>query len=304
MAVFFAVITQNILPIFLVAAAGYALRRWRAPDPRVLSSVVLNVFSPALVFSSLVNSRIPGGELLELGIFAVLMIAGMGLLALLAARVLRLARPEMAALLVVVMFANTGNYGLTLVQLRYGDAGMARAVVYYTVSTMLVYTVGIFVASLGTVPWRSALGRTLRMPAFYATVAAVLVYSLNIPMPAPLMSAVDIAAQGAIPVMLLVLGMQLADLQPGTINLRLTMPALGLRLLVAPLVAAGLATALGLSGLTRSAAVIEASMPTAVLTIILATEFGLPAGAVTSIVVLGTLISPVTVAAAIALLGL
>lgn len=304
MAEFGVVITQNILPILLVASFGYALRRWRDPDPRVLASVVLNVFSPALVFTSLVNSRIPAGELLDLALFTVLVIAGLGLLALLAAKVLRLRRLDMAALLIVVMFGNTGNYGLTLVQLRYGEAGLARGIVFYTVSTMLVYTLGIFVASLGAVPWRRALGRTLRMPAFYATVLAVLIYSFDVTVPRPLMSALEIAAAGAIPVMLLVLGMQLAELKPSTINIRLTVPALGLRLLAGPLVAVAVAAGLGLSGVTRSAAIIEASMPTAVLTIILATEFGLPIAAVTSIVVIGTLISPFTVAATISLLGL
>ena len=47
---------------------------------------------------------------------AALVIAAMGLLGFAAARLLRLSRSEMAALLVVVMFANSGNYGLTLMQ--------------------------------------------------------------------------------------------------------------------------------------------------------------------------------------------
>lgn len=303
MSVIFAVITQNILPIFLVAAAGYGLRRWRDPDPRVLSSVVLNVFSPALVFSSLVNSRIPGGELLELSAFTVIYIGAMAVLGLLVASVLRMDRVNTAALLILVMFVNSGNYGLTLVQLRYGDEGMARAVVYYMTSTPLVYTVGVFIASLGAMAWREALGRTLRVPAVYATLLAILVYMLDIPVPAPLLRAVEIAGAGAIPVMLLVLGMQLADLR-GSIDYRLAGPALGLRLVAGPLVGILIAAVVGLEGLSRSAAIVETSMPAAVFTIILATEFGLPVGAVTSIVVLGTLISPLTVAATISFLGL
>jgi predicted permease len=44
-------------------------------------------------------------------------------------------------------------------------------------------------------------------------------------------------------------------------------------------------------------------MPTAVINIVLATEFGLPAGPVATIVVLSTLLSPLTLTAVINLLG-
>jgi hypothetical protein len=61
---------------------------------------------------------------------------------------------------------------------------------------------------------------------------------------------------------------------------------------------------LNLQGLSRSTSIIEASMPPAVITIILATEFDLQPTAVTSIVVLATLLSPLTLALTINLLGL
>ena len=297
------VITQNILPILLVASFGYALRRWREPDPRVLSSVVLNVFSPALVFSSLVQSDIPGAELLELSLFTLLVLAAMGLLGWVASRMLRLSRMETAALVIVVMFVNSGNFGLTLANLRYGQEGLSRAVVYYATSTPLIYTLGVFIASMGVVTWREAGRRMLRLPAVYATVAAIIVYAFHIPVPQPLMSAIAIAGSGAIPVMLLVLGMQLAELR-GDLNLRLAAPAVGMRLLIGPLVGIAIAGLLGLQGLSRSTGIIQASMPTAVFTIILATEFSLPVGAVTSIVVFSTLLSPLTVAVTISLVGL
>ena len=134
----------------------------------------------------------------------------------------------------------------------------------------------------------------------YASILAVILYIWQIQLPTPIMSAVEIAAAGAIPVMLLVLGMQLADLR-GVVNLRLAVPAVSLRLIAGPVIGIFVATLIGLKGLSRSAAIIEASMSSAVFTIILATEFGLPAPAVTSIVVLSTLISPLTNAATMGL---
>lgn len=299
----FVVFTQNILPILLVAGFGYGLQRWKPVDKKSLSSVVFNVLSPCLVFASLVNSQLPGDELLDLGLFALLAIGTMGVLAFLVARALGLSRRETAVLMIVTMFVNNGNFGLTLVDLRYGEVGLSRAVVYYATSTMLVYTLDAFIASMGRLHWRDALKRMLLLPAVYAAFGAVIVYSLKLTVPRPLMSAIEVAGAGAIPVMLLVLGMQMADLRGG-INMRLAVPAISMRLLLGPLIGLAVVTFIGIEGLGRSTSIIQASMPPAVFTIVLATEFGLKATVVTGIVVVATLISPFTIAMAITLLGL
>lgn len=303
MNVFFYVLTQNILPIMLVASFGYLLRKRLHLHIGTLSSVVFNILSPALVFSSLANSQLPGNELVELVGFSALNILGIGALALVMARVMRLERVDVATFLIVVMFVNGGNYGLTLLQLRYGDEGLSRGVVYYVTSTILVYTLGIIIASMGRVSWRDTLKRIVRLPAVYAATLAILVYSFKIPIPAPLMSGITIAGSGAIPVMLLVLGMQIADIRPGDSG-RYVWPAVGLRLVGGPLLGLAIAGLLNLQGVGRSAMIIESAMPTAVINLILASEFGLPTSNVARIVVLSTLASPLTIAATITLLGL
>lgn len=298
-----AVLTQNILPVFIVAAFGFALQRWLKLDKRTLSSLVMNCLSPCLVFSSLVTSRLPAEELAELSAFTLLSIAAMGALSLGLARLMRLSRVETVALLLVVMFVNGGNYGLTLNQLRYGEEGLARAIVYFTTSTLVIYSVGIFIASMGRMSWRQAAGKLFRLPPIYAAVAAVVVYSLNIPVPSPLMAGLKVAGAGAIPVMIIVLGMQMADFD-GVATLRLAIPAVTTRMVIGPVVGALVAMVLGLQGLGRSTSIVESSMPTAVFAIVLATEFDLQPAAVTSIVVLSTLLSPLTVVATIVVFGL
>ena len=66
----------------------------------------------------------------------------------------------------------------------------------------------------------------------------------------------------------------------------------------------GLAALIGLQGLNRSTAIIEASMPTAVITTVLATEFELSGPVVTSVVAFTTLLSPLSLSIVIQLLGL
>ncbi|HCB49036.1 MAG TPA: hypothetical protein DEP47_05825 [Chloroflexi bacterium] len=300
---FFNVFFQNILPIFLVASIGYGLRKRLGLDKKTLSSLSFYAFSPALVFTTLVNSGLPGWELLQLGVFAVAVTLMMAMVAFMAGKLMRLPRIDIVALILVVMIVNSGNYGLTLNQLRFGEEGLARASIYFGISTILVFTLGVLIASMGQASWQDSLRRLVRLPAPYAVLLALIVYSLSIPIPSPLMRSIEIAAAGAIPVMLVVLGMQIADLKSIT-RVRLAIPASMIRLLIGPVVAVLVAGFMGLQGLSRATSIIEASMPTAVITTILATEFDVRPGLVTSTVVLSTLLSAITLPLVITLLSL
>jgi predicted permease len=101
--------------------------------------------------------------------------------------------------------------------------------------------------------------------------------------------------------MLLILGMQLkravAPNRPAVVG-----AAVALSLLLCPLIGIGLSHLLGLSGASRQAAIVLASMPAAVVTTVLALEFDLDSSFVTSVVFLSTILSPVTLVFLIAYL--
>ncbi len=300
---FIDVFIRNILPIFIVAAMGFVLRSRQKIDIRSVSRVSFYIFSPALVFSALVNTTLSSDELIDLALFTVVVVILMGIVALGFSLLMRLSRPETTAMLLVVMFVNGGNYGLTLNQLRYGQAGLDRAIVYFMVSTMLVFTLGVFIASLGKANWRQSLKRLVTLPSFYAVISAILVYNFSISLPEPILLSIDLAGAAAIPTMLIVLGMQLADLSDLG-RIRLAIPASLIRLLIGPIVGVVVASVIGLQGLSRSTAIIEASTPTAVINTILATEFEVRPGLVTATVVVSTLLSAITLPVVITLLGL
>lgn len=198
MNVFVYVLSQNILPVLLVALFGYLLQRRLRLHVATLSSVVFNILSPCLVFSSLAGSKLPVTELAGLAAFSAVNILAMGVMAFLVARLMKLTRIETTAFMIVIMFVNGGNYGLTLLQLRYGDVGLSRGIVYYVTSTVMVYTVGVLIASMGRVGWRDTMKRMARLPAVYAALLALVAYSIDLPIPAPIMSGITIAGNGAI----------------------------------------------------------------------------------------------------------
>ncbi len=301
MGLFFLILTDDILPIFLVAAVGFVLARRLHVDVKAVSRVTFNALAPCLVFTQLVTSRVGAGEFGRICAFTILLVAAIGLAARLVAMPFRLDRPQLMAFLIVVMFSNAGNYGLSVVLFAFGQEVLARAVIYFVTSALLVYSVGAVMASAGRRGLGAAFRGLLRVPALWALMAAMLVVWTGVTMPTAITRPIELLGSAAIPVMLLVLGMQFEKgawpERPG-----LVAAASALALVGSPLIGFCLAPLLGLHGITRQAVLVEAAMPSAVITTILALEFDVAPRFVTSVVVVTTLASSVTVSVLIALL--
>jgi len=134
------ILLDDILPIFVVASVGFLLARRLHVDVKSLSRVTFNALAPCMVFSLLVSSRVSSGEFGRIVAFTVLLVAAIGLVARVAAIPFRLTRPQLAAFMIVVMFSNAGNYGLSVVLFAFGREVLARAAVYFVTSALLMYT--------------------------------------------------------------------------------------------------------------------------------------------------------------------
>jgi malate permease and related proteins len=295
------IFASDILPIFVIAAVGFLLARRLSANVKTLATVAFNALSPCLVFDQLVTAQISGSQSLRVVAFCVLLTIAIGIVAWLTSMPLRLDRTTLSSFLLVAMFSNSGNYALPVVLFAFGKEALAFASVYFVTSAILIYTAGILVAASGHGSVRTALGRLFRVPAVYAVAAAVIVIATGASVPLALMRPIRLLSDAAIPVMLLVLGMQLeratAPKRPFAVA-----AAVVLSLVVAPLIAFGLTAVLGLAGAARQAAIVEASMPAAVVTTVLALEFDLDAGFATNVVFFTTLLSPITLVLLIAYL--
>jgi predicted permease len=214
---------------------------------------------------------------------------------------LRLDRPTLTAFLLVVMFSNSGNYGLPVALFAFGKEALARATVYFVASSVLTYTFGVFLAASGRRSLGQALRGVLYVPAVYAIAAAGTVLAFHVPLPAAVMRPIGLLSDAALPLMILVLGMQLERAVMPERPIVVATAAL-VSLLLTPLAAYGLATSLGLQGPAFQAAMIQSSMPAAVVTTILALQYEVAPNFVTSVVFVSTVLSPFTLTALIAVL--
>src|SRR5262245_31387653 len=212
---------EVLLPIAVVAALGYLLRRGVELDVRSLSRMVIYLLMPCLIFNTLLRAEISGAETVRMIGFMALFSLLMGGVALATGAALRLERTDQSAFLLSTMFMNSGNYGLPLARFAFGEAGFQYAALFYLMQSMLIQTLAVFIAARGHASSKQALLNVLRLPLVYTIIGAlVLRWLFGLPGPAtpPLLLAVEqgvqLIAAATLPLMLLMLGMQLADAQP------------------------------------------------------------------------------------------
>ena len=293
---------NNLLPILLLSGAGFIVGKFLSVDSRTIGRVVFYIFAPMLVFDLLLQNDIKIHEAISIIVFTATMILIMGLLTFAIGSAMKLTRPALMAVLIATMFGNTGNYGLPLVSFAFGEQGLRYGGLLFVTTSVLFNTVGILIASLGHANFKDAALGLLKVPTVYGVLFALLINGLNIEMPLALSRTIDLAAGGSIPMMIVLLGVELSRIKWSK-ELRGVGLSVSLRLLIAPVIALLLTPLLGLQGAAWQAGVMQASMPAAVNTTILASEYKLDSSLVTAIVFIGTLLSPLTLTPLIVLLG-
>ncbi|HNC07464.1 MAG TPA: AEC family transporter, partial [Anaerolineales bacterium] len=134
---------NNLLPILLIAAAGYVLGRALTVDSRSIGRMVFYIFSPLLVFNLMITSQLNLKQALTTIAYTATVILLMGLTAFLLGKLFRLERTHLLAIILTVAFGNTGNYGLPLVKFAFGDEALAVASIFYVTTTILFNTAGV-----------------------------------------------------------------------------------------------------------------------------------------------------------------
>jgi predicted permease len=298
----FALFFNNLFPILLVALIGFILAKVLKINPRPVSQVIFYIFSPVLVFKLITQSQLSNQDILRTLIFTMLLMVCVGALTWLLGGIFHFDRQTLAAVLITAMFMNSGNYGLPLTSFAFGETALAYASVFFVVNAMFTNTLGIVIASSGTMSISAAIKGLLKFPAIYALALGILFLQFGWKLPSGVDRTVTLLSNAAIPSMLVLLGMQLVNIKMDG-HVRPLIVTSGMRLLIAPLIAFGLSRLFGMTGASYQAVVIESAMPVAVTTTILATEFDAEPTFVTTAVLVTTLLSPLTLTPLLAFLG-
>lgn len=279
-----------VSPVFALVMLGYLLGPRLKLQSRTLSSTAYYLLIPAFVFHvlSTVQLDLETAGRMVAGIS--LVYAATGLIGLLLARILGYSREMAVAFLMTGVFGNVGNYGLALTTFRLGDRALESATVYMVAVNAVAFSVCVLAASWVRHGGFGALKRLLKTPGVVALAPALFFPFTGTTPPLILDRVSGLLGDAMIPIMLLILGLQLREagrLEWGAA----TLAASAVRLIAGPALAFALMPLLGLSGIEASAGVLQASMPAAVLTAIIAVENDVVPVFVTSVVFATTLLS-------------
>jgi malate permease and related proteins len=252
--------------LFLVCSllfAGYLARRLgRLPDnaAEVLNRFVIDICVPATVLRLVPKMTVsPALAILVVVPWA---IAGLAYLtSRLAQRLLALDRNSTTALFLATALGNTSFLGFPLCGGLLGESSIPLAVVYDQLgSFLLLSTVAPLALANVSGGTRASWGELARRVLFFPPFLALLVALLPLPRPAVLEPVLVAAAAPLLPLAMFAVGLKLRFFPPRP--KRAFALGLGLKLLVFPGIAWGLARALGAQGLVLEVAVLETAMPT------------------------------------------
>lgn len=211
------VVSNVILPVFFIIFLGFLLRLLGKLDVRVFSRTQLYILSPALVFSSIAGAEVGTPLLLKVLLYVTFLVVVLLGISQGAAFLMGRGRPERHAMALTSAFMNAGFYGIPVCMLAFGRQGLVYATVFMVASATVQATLGIFIASAGSRRAVEAIGTVLRVPLLYSVVLARFLLRFDLLPPEPLMEMIDLLGRAAIPIGLILLGMQLERIafEPG-----------------------------------------------------------------------------------------
>lgn len=277
-----------IAPVLICAALGYGWARLGRPyNTEMVTHLVSAVGVPCLVFTTLVNVEVELSALGEMAVATVVSLVAMGVVGV---AVLKLWGQSVRAFLPTIIFPNTGNMGLPLALLAFGEEGMALAVAYFTICIIAQFTGGVAISSGAT-----SLQALVRVPAIYAMVLALVFKITQTDVPAWAGNTVEILSGFTIPLMLITLGISLHQLKIGALGKSLGLAVL--RMVLGFAVGLGLAEVMGFDGAMKGVLILQTTMPVAVFNYLFAARYNTDPETVAGAVVLSTVASFATLPA-------
>lgn len=271
-----------IAPVFIAAALGYGWAKlgW-SMDTTLVTRLVTNIATPCLVVHTLLSVDLSPAALGEMALIAASVI---GLMAAISAVLIRLMAWPRSAFLPSMAFGNIGNMGLPLCLFAFGEEGLALAIAYFTVGSVAQFVLGPAAASGRLSPLAP-----LRTPIVWAVGLAVVLMLVDVELPLWTANTLDLLGGIAIPLMLLMLGVSLADLSAASLGRGIVLSAWRL----AGGFAVGYAVTLvfGLDGVARGVVLIQAAMPVAVFNYLFAAMHGNRQEEVAGLVLISTVLS-------------
>lgn len=282
-------IIDVIVPVILILSIGYIFGKFTDVNPEPTSKLAVMILSPALIFSFLVGTDLSSNEMIQIVLSVLLFTFAMIVITYIVIKLIKQKKYLSQALLTTV-FPNTGNYGLPIIIFAYGEKAYGYAVIIVVINFILMYSLGVYFATLSGDSWKKGIKNILVLPTTYATILAILINVFSIHIPNMIFQPLKMVGESMIPLALILLGIQLSRTKVAGYRL-VTFTASFLKVFVAPLVIFAIVILLGIKGDLAKVVIIQNSLPTAVIMTLIATQYKAREDLVANITFVGTIIS-------------
>lgn len=196
-------VLETVLPVFLIVAMGFVYGRKFHTDIDTSNRLNMDIFTPALIFSALSAKGFQLADYQQLALAAMIVVLGSALVVL---PFLRLIKVSWKTFVPPMMFTNSGNMGIPIMLLAFGEDALAAAIVLFLVENTLHFTVGMYMVN-----HRAGIAGLFRTPMILASIAGIAVSILAIPIPTMIAVPIEMVGEIAIPLMLFTLGVRMVD---------------------------------------------------------------------------------------------
>jgi predicted permease len=281
-------ILNIILPTFIVIFIGYIFGKITKADMSTVLDIVIYVGLPALAFTSMLDKKIVLLDATKVWAAAIMIMVGCGALAWI---IFKIIKQKHSGLYIPISIMNTVNIPFPIIYLVYGSEGLFAATLFYIPNVLLVYSVGIYIAS--GKHWKESIKEVLKVPPIYAAIAGLLLNLFDVKVPELIINPLNFISMMVIPLVLLVLGSNLSRVKIA--SLPTTFLASFLRLGVGLSLGFLAVNLFNLTGVLRAVVILDSAMPAAAMSSVLATKYKNEAELVSSVVLVTTIASLVII---------
>ena len=262
----------------------------------VLSTLVVHVFNPALIISSVCEGGLQtqGDTVIEAIICGVFLYALLILIAIVVYMRSKALEEEVSICKMIVIFSNTAFVGYPILRALYGDFAVFVFSLMHLPFNILIFTYGRSLLQKGN--HQKMTVKDIFSIGTVSSIVALILYFGNISVPVRVADFFGILGDACVPLSMIVIGVSLAHaswknvLKSKNINM-----VVFLRLIVLPILIAWITLPLPISMFNRELLVISGALPAGSMIVVLAKEYKANDGLASAGVFLTTLLSVVTI---------
>lgn len=282
---------QVMLPVLLIFGSGYAIQKWKKLDIGSVSTIGLYVLTPCLVFNTLYTSELDQSYL-HMVMFSFILLFVLILINKIYVKLKSHSTSIENGLILSTAFMNSGNYGTPIILFAFGEKAFGFAVAFMVLQQVIMNFFGVYYAAKGKSGMKAAFKSVLEMPPTYAVILAFICKFADIQISSNLISVIEMLGYAAIPLIMVVLGMQLANIQFKDFQWKEISYGITTRMIISPIIAYLITIFIfDLDPLLKQVLIVSSAMPSAATTVLFALQFKTEPELVSSITLISTLFS-------------